>query len=215
MFGFRKLLRQIIEHLERMEASQETSYQAGAHLTDELRNDLKELRSAANQHDMAIEDLLDSWEEMQHEQRKEKEAMSAALTETMELERRQTAQREHSLLQLCMVAMDQLFTLHRAADEAGAEEWSQQLKLAEDKLSAVSLPAGVQVIGDVGTPVDYGIHEVVDVQDAEIPEQENTVAEVISRGYCYLGTILRKARVSAYRKATADSGAEGRRDEGQ
>ncbi len=214
MFGFRKLLREIAQRLGKIEDSLETMYQTGSHGADELTSGLKELRNATNQHDMAIEDLLDSWEELQEEQRKEKESMTAALIETMAREQRQTAQREQSLLQLCMTAMDQLFALHRAADEAGAEEWSQQLKLTEDKLGAVSLPAGFQVIGDVGAPVDYGIHEVIDVQVAEIPGQENTVAEVISRGYCHMGTILRKARVSVYRKAAADSGAEERRTDG-
>ena len=206
MFGFRKLLRQITERLERIESSLETWYQAGAHHTDELWDDLKELRSAANQHDMAIEDLLDSWEEMQRKQRKENETLSDALTQTMERERRQTAQRENNLLQLCMTAMEQLSALKRAADESGSEEWSRQLRLAEDKLRSASLPAGFQVIGDAGVPVDYSIHEVIDVCDAGNAEQENTVAEVLSNGYAYLGKILRKAKVSAFRKMAAESG---------
>ena len=205
MFGFRKLLRQITERLEKIEASLEAWYQAGAHSTDELRTDLKELRSAANRHDMAIEDLLDSWEEMQRKQEKEKETLSDALTQAMERERRQTAQREYSLLQLCMTAMDQISALKRAADESGSEEWSLQLKFAEDKLRSASLPAGFQIIGNAGVPVDYGIHEVIDVYDAGTTEQENTVAEVLSCGYAYMGKIFRKAKVSAFRKPVSES----------
>ncbi len=210
MFGFRKLLRQITERLERIEASLETWYQAGAHNTDVLRGDLKELRSAANQHDMAIEDLLDSWEEMQRKQRAENKTLSDALAQTMERERRQTAQRENNLLQICMTAMDQISALKRAADESESEEWSRQLKLAEDKLRSTSLPAGFQVVSDAGVPVDYSIHEVIDVCDAGTAEQENTVAEILSNGYAYLGKILRKAKVSAFRKMAAESESETR-----
>ncbi len=86
MFGIRKLLRQIMARLETIETSLENWYQAGAQSSNELSSDLKKLRSAANQHDMAIEDLLDGWEELRNDQQSENRALSAAVSEAGERE---------------------------------------------------------------------------------------------------------------------------------
>ena len=213
MFGIRKLLRQIMARLETIETSLENWYQAGAQSSNELSSDLKKLRSAANQHDMAIEDLLDGWEELRNDQQSENRVLSAALIEAGERERSQAAQRESALLQLSMTACDQIHGLCRTAEESGAEDWAHQLRLAESKLREASLPAGFQMIAEAGLPVDFRIHEVIEVQEAESPEQAHTVAEVYSCGYSYMGRIIRKAMIRAYREMGSGSAGDSRQNQ--
>ena len=213
MFGFRKLLKQIASQLEKLDTALDAWFQEGARSTNELSDGLKELRNATNRHDMAIEDLLDSWEELQQEQQKEKQALAAALTEAADRERRQATERENALLRLSMAAYDQLNALRRTAEALGATDWEGQLRLAEIKLNEASLPAGFLVIHESGVPVDYRIHEVIEVQATENPEREHTVAEVHACGYSYMGKIRRKAKISAYRleigqKDSEDNGCE-------
>ncbi len=49
--------------------------------------------------------------------------------------------------------------------------------------------------------VDYRLHEVLQADEPETREQEGTIAKVHSQGMIYQGTVVRKARVTAYRKA--------------
>lgn len=199
MFGIRKLLKQILERLSKLEENQKEITSTDIDRTEKLEQELKQLTTAANRHDIAIEDLLDSWEEMQTAQKEEAGKIVSTLQELSDQDRKMAAEREKSLLNLLMQTQDQLFALQKAAYDAGAEEWIRQLALAERKLGAVRLPAGFQVIADNQIPVDYGLHEVINLTETDDPALKHLVAEIYTCGYVYQGKVLRKARVSVYR----------------
>ena len=205
MFGFRKLLKQILARLETLESVLENAYANGARSAEQfgreaqqLQDRLQELRGAANIHDMAIEDLLDSWEEMQSKQREETRELSAALAAATERELKQYAEREEKLTELVMTAYDQLYGLRRAAVESHDEVWERQLALAWRKLNDVQFPAGFLPVCEIGVPVNYAVHEVIGVTEPESPEQKYQVAEICSCGYVRMGEVLRKAKIIAY-----------------
>lgn len=58
----------------------------------------------------------------------------------------------------------------------------------------------IENTGASGEPVDYRLHEVLQAVEPETAGQEGTIAEVYSQGMLYQGTVIRKARVSAYRR---------------
>ena len=198
MFGFRKLLKQILARLESLESALENAYTDSSRSAERLQDSLGELRGAANTHDMAIEDLLDSWEEMQSKQREETRELSVALAAVTERELKQVAEREEKLTELVMAAYDQLYGLRRAAEESHDEVWERQLALAWRKLNDAQLPAGFLPVCETGIPVNYAVHEVIGVAEPESPEQEYQVAEICSCGYVRMGEVLRKAKVIAY-----------------
>ena len=199
MFGLKKLLRQLLRQLESLENNQANLGKASSHTLEELSAGLKDLRDSANRHDMAIEDLLDDWEDLQEKQQKESRALAAALSASFERENHSLLEREESLLKLLMAYHDQLYALQRAADEAGADAWIRQFTLADNRLSEDCYPAGVQIVCSTGVPVNYAIHEVVDTVAAAVPAQDYLVADVCSCGYLYMGKVIRKAEVSVYR----------------
>jgi hypothetical protein len=199
MFGIKKLLRQILERLQMLEESTASHDGKSAQSAEQLALRVSELSSAANRHDMAIEDLLDSWEELQEKQKEETRALSAALTETAARQDKEARGREKALLELAMKAHDLFFGFQRAAAEAGSETWNRQLALAELKLAEARLPASFQVIDKAGVPICFAVHEVVSVIPTQDAAQDRLIAEVYACGYVYMGRVLRKAQVSAWR----------------
>ena len=212
MFGIKKELQVIQRRLEQLESAVHITGESGKRGTEELSSQVKKLAGAANRHDMAVEDLLDSWEELQEGQREEARSLSSALAREKDRQLAEAAKREGALLELAMDSSDQLYALRRAAEAAQAQDWLRQFSLAEEKLAARRMAAGLQVVSGSGIPVDYSVHTVVDTVETEQPERNGRVAEVYSCGYVCCGRILRKARVSAYR-LTAPA-AENNREEG-
>ena len=200
MFGIRKLFRQILERLQALEEAAASYAGAGARSSEQLALRISELSGAANRHDMAIEDLLDSWEELQEKQKEETRALSSALAETAAKEQKEAQEREKVLLELLMDAHDLLYGLQRAAADAGAEAWSRQLALAEQKLTEAGLPSGFQVVDKTGIPVSFAVHEVTEALPAPEPTLNHLIAEVYACGYVFRGRVLRKARVSVWRR---------------
>lgn len=198
MFKIRKLLRQILSKIEALESAVTSMESSGTSSFDGLSSSLKDLRTAANRHDMAIEDLLDSWENLQKEQQAETRSLSASLSALHHQDRAEFQSREKVLLDLVMSYHDQLYMLQRAADEAHAEDWSHQFTLADAKLTSLRLPAEFQPICNVNLPVDYSLHEVVDLVPTADSLLDHLIAEVDSCGYLYRGKVLRKAKVSVY-----------------
>ena len=199
MFGIRKLLRQILERLGALEDAASASAEDNARSAEQVARRLAELSGAANRHDMAIEDLLDSWEELQEKQTQEAQSLASALQEAAAREQKEARARETALLTALLSAHDQLFALQRAAAEAGAETWLRQLRLAEQKLEETRLPAGFQIVEQTGVPVNYAVHEVVRAVPTRDAARDRLIADVDARGYVYLGRVLRKARVSVWR----------------
>ena len=148
VFGIRRLLRQVLERLAKLEEAAASSEEKNAQSTKQLAQRVSELSGAANRHDMAIEDMLESWEELQEQAQSERNTLASALTESAQRERQESLAREKALLSLVMSAHDRLFELQRAAEEAGAELWLRQLVLAQQKLEEARLPAGFQAAKD-------------------------------------------------------------------
>ena len=198
MFKIRKLLQQILSKIEALEDAVTTMESSGTSSLDGLSASLKDLRTAANRHDMAIEDLLDSWEDLQKEQRAETGSLSAAPSSLYHQDRTEFQLREKALLDLAMSYHDQLYMLQRAAEEAHMEDWSHQFALADTKLTNIRLPAEFQPVCSANIPVDYSLYEVVDLVPTADSFLDHLIAEVYSCGYLYRGKILKKAKVSVY-----------------
>ena len=198
MFIIRKLFQQILSKIEALESAVTSMESSGTSSLDGLSASLKDLRTAANRHDMAIEDLLDSWEDLQKEQQAETRSLSASLSSLYHQDRTEFQSREKALLDLVMSYHDQLFMLQRAAEEAHMEDWNHQFALADTKLTNIRLPAEFQPICNVNLPVDYSLYEVVDLVPTADSFLDHLIAEVYSCGYLYRGKILKKAKVSVY-----------------
>lgn len=201
MFGSKKILRQILERLQALENAASLSAEKNAQSSEQVTLRLKELSGAANRHDMAIEDLLESWEELQEKQTQEAQTLASSLHDASAREQKEARARETALLNLLLSAHDQLFALQKAAAEAGAEGWLRQFRFAEQKLEETRLPAGFQTVEQVGVPVNYAVHEVVRTAPTQDAARDRLIADVDARGYVYLGRVLRKARVSVWRLA--------------
>ena len=205
MFGIRKLLRQILQRLLALEEAAASAEGNIARNSEQLALRVSELSSAANRHDMVIEDMIESWEELREKQKEELQMLTSALSASAGREQKDAAEREKALLELLMCTHDMLFALQKAAEETGSEVWLRQLTLSERRLAEARLPSGFQVTGTAGVPVNYAVHEVVDVIPTQDPELDQVVAEVYACGYLYLGRILKKAQVSAYRLTDTSS----------
>ena len=199
MFGIRRLLRQILERLTQLEGVAASATEKNAQSAEHLAQRVSELSGAANRHDMAIEDMLESWEELQEQAQAERTTLISALTESAQRERQESLAREKALLSLVISAHDRLFELQRTAEEAGAELWLRQLVLAQQKLEEARLPAGFQTVEQSGVPLNFTVHEASGIVPTQDAAQDRLVAEIDAPGYLYKGQVLRKARVSVWR----------------
>ncbi|HXV87418.1 MAG TPA: nucleotide exchange factor GrpE [Gemmatimonadales bacterium] len=91
------------------------------------------------------------------------------------------------------------------------------VELVERKLVRELESAGLERVGQPGTPFDPNLHEAVTSLPAPSGEQDHTVAQVFQAGYRFGGGLLRPARVSVYlwQPPSGDgSGEEGEGDGG-
>ena len=212
MFGLQNILKQLQQlqqQLNRLTVFLQTAEETKRESAQTLSDGLSALCTAANRHDMAIEDLLDSWEELQAEQREEVRDLRGAQTEALQQEVRERTEREDALLRLVVSYHDQLFALSRAASAVQDARWERQLSLVSEKLSAGRMAEGLQTVDAPLVPVDYALHTVREVVETQDPALDGRVAELYSCGYLYRGRMLRKAQVSAYRYPGRPEGADG------
>lgn len=162
-----------------------------AHLNGGIEKNQKAIRSLAD----TVEDFLDTLQEADESQRELRQIQESA------------GKREQSLLELVGLYQQQmeLFEQWIAGQEhemgdAGKEVWQQQLSMLEGKIAAQSRFCAIEMTGFAGEAVDYRLHEVLQAAEPEREEQKGTVAKVHSQGMIYQGTVIRKARVTAYRK---------------
>lgn len=158
------------------------------------------VRGEIRKHDMAIEDMLDTWEEWRQEQADQAEALQRREAEQAREEAEALRGNQDALLALAETCCDQLFILKQAAAAAGDEAWLRQLALAETRVGEKALRAGFQTVGRTGDPFSYELHEPADVKETVEPERDMTLAGVYSQGYWYQGKPLRKAKVSVYQR---------------
>lgn len=199
MFGLGK----IQERLERMEGSLLAMERENRESAEALSVRVSDLRGAANKHDMAIADMLDTWEEWREETRESRSDLSARYQE----EARESARKEKALLEALIEFYDQFHALKRAAEQANDLVWKRQLELAEEKMSGKCALADLQIIRAKDIPVNYDLHEVVGVETTDNRNQAMRVAETYLCGYVYRGKVIRKAKVAAF-QWTGQEGAE-------
>ena len=158
---------------------------------------LNKLQSQTNRHDMVIEDMLDTWEELKGREREQISEVEERLKAYREADVAETRHREEQLLALFEVYLEQMTALYRAAAED--PDWAGPVSLMERKIEAQQLKSGITVIDKVGIPVDYDLHTVLDVEETGEEALSGTIREVYVAGYLYNGEVRKKAQVSAWR----------------
>ena len=165
---------------------------------DSLEENLRQgFTQSVNRHDDAIEDMLEEWEEFCGQTRENLEAVSEEVLSMKDEKIHTLEHARETLLRLCEDYQSLLLTLSRAAKEDPA--WERQLTLMDESLASGRLQAGLSFIGKPGEPVDLNLHEILDVQKTENPEQNGTIREIYEYGSLYLGTVRKKARVSVWK----------------
>lgn len=180
---FEKLLRD-------MEDRAEEKWQTAARGWEETNQSIGQLKAAVQKHDMAIEDLLEEWEE----QETEKDGLRKSM---------QDCERSGKLLlELFEAYQDQFWNLKRFAEKRD-ETWSAQIALMEQRLEQCRQLCGVSIIETCGVEADSQLHEVIGVVDTTEREKDRLIAEIINWGYLYKGRVGKKAQVTAYRAVGA------------
>lgn len=143
-----------------------------------------------------VEDFLDTLQDQEEEQRQSQQKQNTA------------EERERRLVELLGLYQEQMELFEQwitVQDQERSEEsqdaWKQQYAMLNRKIKTESRFCTLEDTGTVGEPVDYRLHEVLQVMEPGTKEQEGTIAKVCSHGMLYQGNVIRKARVVAYRKA--------------
>lgn len=158
--------------------------------TGRLEQQLNQLQTDVHKHDMAIEDLLDEWDEKKSDEESVK---------TRELEAVQT---EKLLLSLFEAYQEQFWNLkHYAASKDGT--WASQLALMEINLEHFRRTCAISMIQECGVSVDYDLHEIIEAIDTTDPALDKTIADIYRCGYLYKGKVRKKAQAAAYRFSPA------------
>ena len=156
----------------------------------QLTEQTKELSFAIESHNMAIEDLLDELQD-QKEHRKIQKQLEAKLVQ-YELE-------QDKLLFLIMDYDSQVRLLKEAVNKAQDCAWTEQINMMAKKLSGDLSAHKIIVTGQPGEPVNFELHEVIQVSGTTDQTRDGLVERVIENGYMKDGRVLKKAKVSAYR----------------
>ncbi|MEQ1857900.1 MAG: nucleotide exchange factor GrpE [Longimicrobiales bacterium] len=100
--------------------------------------------------------------------------------------------------------LDVLDDLHRVAEldlgNASVEGIMEGIDLVERKFSRMLVDAGVEVIDPAGERFDPQRMEALMRVPAPSPDQDETVAQVMQKGYALKGTLMRPARVAVYKQ---------------
>lgn len=160
-------------------------------LNDELEKNQKAVRGLSG----TVEDFLDT---LQDDNEKH---------QYLQQEHAKAKEREQSLLGLLGLYQEQaelfeqwIAVQTQESSDAALEAWRQQQVILKGKIAAESRLCAIESTGLAGELVDYRIHEVLQAIEPATKEQEGTVAKVYSHGMLYQGSVIRKARVAAYRK---------------
>ena len=154
----------------------------------QLESRLDGLHSDVHKHDMAIEDLLDEWDEKKSDEKEvQAQLQEASQTETL-------------LLSMFETYQEQFWSLRHYADSNKDEAWAAQLALMEKTLERCRHSCAIDVIQDCGVSVDYQLHDVIEAVECADPALDKTVAQVYRCGYLYKGKVRKKARIAAYKK---------------
>ena len=154
--------------------------------TQNSRQNIQEILSGISRHDMAVENMLDEWEEMKEQDQE----LAEAKIETQKL------------IETLSTYHDQFFILRKTLGN-DHPAWKSQLDMMEIILSQKRTPTGLEVIEQDNIPVDYALHEITGTVETHNEKQHGFIAEVLSPGYCYHGKIRKKALVTVYRMVSS------------
>lgn len=161
-------------------------------MNDQIEKNHKAVRGLSD----SVEDFLDSMQEEEKGQRQSQQMLEDA------------GKREQKLLELVQLYQQQMELFeqwitgqNREAGETAREAWQQQYAMLKGQIQAESTLCAIELTGVSGEPVDYRLHEVLQAVEPDSREQEGKIDKVYSQGMLYHGTIIRKARVTAYRKS--------------
>ncbi len=186
---FKKKNEDLLKNLDERLKTLEHGVDAGRGRLENLNTSIGKLQAAANKHGMAIEDLLEEWEERQSDEEEVREHF------------RDFKQGERHLLELFEAYQEQFWSLKRFADSRD-ETWASQIALMESNLERYRQLCGIVVIGGGNMRVDYDLHEVVETVQTDDLDLDKRIADVYCCGYIYKGNVKKKARVAAYRLGT-------------
>lgn len=152
--------------------------------TDRLESAVEKLRSDVKHHNVAVEDMLESWEEFQGKQEELQKAISGMAA-------------QDRIVQLCIAYEQQIHNIRRMAAED--PDWKKQLELIEGQLQPAREKAGFVVTGKKGEAADFSLHEVIMVQDTDKEDLNGRIESVYEPGICWQGQVYKKAKVCAWR----------------
>ncbi len=174
------------DSIERLSGLQESFMTQQAENIESLGKTVRELTSGLRKHDMSLEDLLETIEQAS--------AKDQTLNEALHEEKARSA----SLVSLLMAYHDAMFSL-RSVLQKNDETWAEQFRLIDGQLQGQLAKSGLEILSGTGVSVDYDLHEVMSVRETGDKQKNATIAEVYTCGYVYLGKVLRKAQIVAYR----------------
>ena len=161
-------------------------------MNDQIEKNHKAVRGLSD----SVEDFLDSMQEEEKGQRQPQQMLEDA------------GKREQKLLELVQLYQQQMELFeqwitgqNREAGETAREAWQQQYAMLKGRIQTESTLCAIELTGVSGEPVDYRLHEVLQAVEPDSREQEGKIDKVYSQGMLYHGTVIRKARVTAYRKS--------------
>ncbi len=155
-------------------------------LDTSLNKNISQLHTDVQKHNMAIEDLLDEWDE--------KKSDEASVRKSIQ----ESEHTEQQLLQLFETYQEQFWNLkHFTASKDNS--WTAQIALMEETLEHCRQSCQISMIQEYGIKVNYELHEVIEAIDTTDPALDKIIADVYRCGYLYKGTVRKKAQVSAYR----------------
>lgn len=164
-------------------------------LQEARREDEKWIRRQSE----SFEDLLEELQETRTEQ-----SVAERLVKEYEL-------REQRLLTLIGSQREQLELLERQIQKDHSqsgekrEAWTKQFDVMNREAWKLMRSCNLAETGAVGEPLDYEIHEVLELVNTEEDHLAGTIAEVFCRGRFYGDRLLKKAQVAVYKKhADAD-----------
>lgn len=119
-------------------------------------------------------------------------------TETSQIELVKFANQKLLLDLLGLADNFELAFANKTAWEQAPPEWRQGVEQIYQKLRELFKQYNLEEIVALNQPFDPEQHQAIATLDTNKPEQDNTVAEVIQKGYKLNGKIIRPAGVKIY-----------------
>ena len=183
---------QMIDNVREMIASSPKSEVSSSELFEQLQK----ISTSVSRHNTVIEDLIESMEDAQEEQKNTLAEMKKIINQEEKAEIASLKSSENALLNLVEVYQDQIHILELAA--RSDPSWTHQFYLVRQKLTSQLQSAGITVIDQVNVAVNYDLHDVIERIDTSDPNLNYCVSDVFKCGYLFNGIVHRKAQVSVF-----------------